>query len=70
MNNIITVIGKLAEVLDMIKDFRAGYSTKNMSKGLMLFDYKDRRYAIKIVEIEDPNIDAAKDIDNLDYIKF
>lgn len=63
-----TIICKLSEVLNMMKDFRAGYSSKNMGRGLMMFDYKDRRYAVKIVEITDPNIDAVKDIDRLEYL--
>ena len=62
-----TIICKLCEVLNMMKGFRARHSTKNMGKGLMMFDYKDRRYAVKIVEITDPNIDAVKDIDRLEY---
>ena len=63
-----TIICKLCEVLNMMKDFRAGYATMNMGKGLMMFDYKDRRYAVKIVEITDPSIDPVRDIDRLEYI--
>ena len=64
------IIPKLVDVLNILKDFRAYYSTTSMGKGLMMFDYKDRRYAVKIVEITDPNREAVKDIDNLEYIKF
>ena len=62
------LIGKLHEVLNLIKDFTAGYSTRNMDKGLMLVEYKGKRYAVKVSEIKNPSENAIDDIDRLEYL--
>lgn len=62
------LIGKLHEVLNLIKDFTAGYSTRNMDKGLMLVEYKGKRYAVKVSEIKNPSENAVDDIDRLEYL--
>lgn len=62
------LIAKLHEVLNMIKDFRAGYSTKNAGDGYMMVEYKGKRYAVKIEEIKNPSENAVDDIDRLQYI--
>lgn len=62
------LIGKLHEVLNLIKDFAAGYSTRNMDKGLMLVEYKGKRYAVKVSEIKNPSANAVDDIDRLEYL--
>lgn len=61
------LISKLHEVLNLIKDFTVGYSTKNASDGYMLIEYKGKRYAVKIEEIKHPNQDVIKDIESLQY---
>ena len=61
------VIIKIFEVLNNIKGFEAGYSTKNMSQGYMLIKYKGKSYAVKLKEIEVPNDNPVKDIDDLQY---
>ena len=62
------LIIKLHEVLNMIKDFTSGYSTKNAGKGYMLIQHKDKRYAVRIVEIEHPFENPIDDIDRLEYL--
>lgn len=62
------VIGKLHEVLNLIKDFSAGCSTRNMDNGLMMIEYKGKRYAVKVSEIKNPSENPFKDIDNLEYL--
>lgn len=62
------LIGKLHEVLNLIKDFTAGYSTRNMDKGLMIIQYKGKRYAVRISEIKNPSENAIDDIDRLEYL--
>lgn len=51
----------LQGILDRIKDFTCGSSSK--SKDKMIIDYKNRRYVISIEEIKNPNEDIFKDID-------
>ena len=62
------LIGKLHEVLNLIKDFSAGYSTRNMDKGLMMIEYKGKRYAVKVREIKNPSENPFTDVDNLEYL--
>ena len=62
------LIGKLHEVLNLIKDFSAGYSTRNMDKGLMMIEYKGKRYAVKVSEIKNPSENPFNDVDNLEYL--
>ena len=61
------IITKMHEVLNNVKGFEAGYSTKNMSDGYMLIEYNGKRYAVRMTEIEKPNDNPVKDIDNLQY---
>ena len=62
------IVAKLHEVLNMIKDFSAGYSTKNSGDGYMLIQHKGKRYAVKITEIEALSEKAVDDIDRLEYL--
>ena len=62
------IVARLHEILNMIKDFSAGYSTKNAGDGYMLIQHKGKRYAVKITEIESPSENAVDDIDRLEYL--
>ena len=62
------IIQTLHQVLNLMKDFTAGYSTKNMGKGLMIVEYEGKRYALKVVEIQNPSERAIDDFDRLEYI--
>ena len=64
----ITVIQKIHEVLNLIKDFQTGYSSKTVSDGYMLISYKDKRYAVKLVEIENPSENSFDDLDRIHYM--
>lgn len=64
----ITVIQKIHEVLNLIKDFQTGYSSKNVSDGYMMITYKDKRYAVKLVEIENPSENPFDDLDRIQYM--
>ena len=61
------VITKMHEVLNQVKGFEAGYSTKTMDDGYMLIEYKGKRYAVKLKEIKNPHENPIKDIDDLQY---
>ena len=62
------IIKALHRVLNLMKDFTAEYSTKNMDKGLMIVEYEGKRYALKVVEIENPSERAVDDFDRLEYL--
>ena len=62
------IIQELHQVLNLMKDFTAGYSTKNMDKGLMIVEHEGKRYTLKIVEIENPSERAVDDFDRLEYL--
>ena len=62
------IIQALHRVLNLMKDFTAEYSTKNMDKGLMIVEYDGKRYALKVVEIENPSEGAVDDFDRLEYL--
>ena len=62
------IIQALHRVLNLMKDFTAGYSTKNMDKGLMIVEYEGKRYALKVVEIENPSERSVDDFDRLEYL--
>ena len=62
------IIQTLHQVLNLMKDFTAGYSTKNAGDGYMLIQHKGKRYAVKITEIESPSENAVDDIDRLEYL--
>lgn len=64
----ITVIQKIHEVLNLIKDFQTGYPSKNVSDGYMMITYKDKRYAVKLVEIENPSENPFDDLDRIQYM--
>ena len=61
------IITKIYEVLNNVKGFEAGYSTKNMDAGYMMIEYNGKRYAVKMKEIKIPCDNPVKDIDNLEY---
>lgn len=64
------IIQAMHQVLNLMKDFTAGYSTRTMDKGLMIVEYEGKRYALKVVEIENPSKEPIDDFDRLEYIKF
>ena len=61
------VITRIHEVLNNVKGFEAGYSTKTMDDGYMLIDYNGKRFDVRMKEIENPNDNPIKDIDDLQY---
>ena len=61
------VITKIHEVLNNVKGFEAGYSTKNMDDGYMMIIYNGKPYAVKIKEVEDSKNDLVTITSNLQY---
>ena len=57
--NMSNIIQGLHKVLNMVKDFNAGYSTSTAHKGYMMMSYKGKRYAVKVVEMDE--VDQAQD---------
>ena len=61
------VIRKITKILNLVKDFEAGYTTKTMKDGYMLIQHKDKKYAVKLVEITNPAEDIFDDIESTKY---
>lgn len=63
------LIEGLHKVLNMVKDFGAGYCASTAWSGYMLLKYKDKKYAVKIVEMseEDQNKDGFDAIENVPF---
>lgn len=59
---------KLFEILNLIKGFTAGYSTRTMCDGKMLIVYNGKRYVLELREIEYPSEDISEDLTNLQYL--
>lgn len=61
------VITALHKVLNLLKDFGAGYSTETFHDGKMVIEYSGVRYFLKIEKIECPSEKMTKDIEKLRY---
>lgn len=63
------LVESLHKVLNMVKDFGAGYCASTAWNGYMLLKYKDKRYAVKMVEMSetDQKIDGFDAIENVQY---
>lgn len=61
------VITALHEVLNLLKDFGAGYSTETFLDGKMVIEHKGVRYFLKIEKIGCPSEKMTKDIEKLRY---
>lgn len=55
------MINRIQNILDQMKGFTVGTSTKSEDK--MIIDYKGKRYVVTLEEIENPNEDVFKDLD-------
>lgn len=63
------VISKIYNILNLCKDFEAGYSTKTVNEGYFLIRHEGKAYAVKIAEMPEyvQKFDASKQIDQLKY---
>lgn len=52
---------KLYEVLNMIKGFEVGHTSRVANK--LIIDYKDKRYVVVLKEIENPSNHMLEDMD-------
>lgn len=61
------LIEQMFKVLNIAKDFLAGYKGSDASMGYLMIRYKDKRYAVKIVEMDerDQEEDAFEAVDNV-----
>lgn len=59
------VIQRMFDVLNMVKDFEVGISSK--SKNKMIINYKDKRYVFELEEIKYPNENIFDDIERYLY---
>lgn len=62
------LIIRIYNVLNMIKDFEVGYSSDSAPKGYMVISHKNKRYAVKIQEIENPSENAFDDVKRVRYL--
>ena len=61
------LVFKIHQVLNLIKDFECGYSSKSAHEGKMIIQYMDKRFVVKMEQLDNPNEDFFKDIDRLEY---
>lgn len=61
------IITKLHEVLNLLKGFRAGYSTETFRDGKMIIEHEGVRYFLRVEKVECPSEHITKDIDKLKY---
>ena len=62
------VISKICKILNEVKGFdNAGYSTETACEGYMMLDYNGKRYAVKLVEVDNPSEDPFKDMKDIRY---
>lgn len=63
------LIVKICNILNLCKDFEAGYSSKTVDDGYFLIKYDGKAYAVKIAEMPEyvQKLDAFKQIDQLKY---
>ena len=66
----IKLITTICNILNLCKDFVAGYSTKTVDDGYFLVKYKDKAYAVKIVEMPDSIQKLDNDFKQLDQVKY
>lgn len=59
------LIVALYDALNMLKGFRAGYSTETFRDGKMLIEHKGVRYFLKVEKVEYPETEMTKDIQKL-----
>lgn len=60
------IITKIYEILNLCKDFEAGFNTE--CKNCMIIDYDGRRYAVNFTEINNPDANIFNDLGKLkDY---
>ena len=64
----IEIIIKLNTILNLVKDFTAGYSSESANDGYMLIEHNNKRYAVKVEEIAYPKENIFDDIKRLEYL--
>ena len=52
---------KIYEIFNMIKGFKAGYSSRSTNK--LILDYNGDRYILTLEKIDNPSDDMLKDTD-------
>lgn len=62
-----SIIIKLHDILNLIKGFGVGYSSKSLSQGKMLIEYDGKRYCLELREIKCPSKTFLDDVRNLQY---
>lgn len=61
------IITKLFQILNLSKDFEAGYDSTTSDEGKMLIVYKGKKYFVKIEDAECDNEDVATAFRRLKY---
>lgn len=61
------VIERLHRILCAVKDFSAGYRGSDAWYGYMMMEYKDKKYAVKIVEMDELD-QIAYGFDVMDHV--
>ena len=61
MKNLLEIKFKIAEVLNLIKGFEVGHTSRVEDK--IIIDHKGKRFIVSFKEIKTPHKDMLKDID-------
>lgn len=61
------IITKLFQILNLSKDFEAGYDSATSDEGKMLIVYKGKKYFVKIEDAEADDEDVAAAFRRLKY---
>ena len=60
------LIHKMHEVLNLVKGFEVGYSSKTIKGGKFLIEYCGERFFVKIEKVENPSANIFDDIEKLE----
>ena len=60
------LIHKVHEVLNLVKGFEVGYSSKTIKSGKFLIEYCGERYFVKMEKVENPSANIFDDIEKLE----
>ena len=61
------LIHKIHTILNLVKGFEVGYSSKTTKDGKFLIEYCGERFFVKIEKVENPSASIFDDIDRLEY---
>lgn len=62
------LIHKIHTILNFVKGFEVGYSSKTIKNGRFLIEYCGERFFVKMEKVENPSANIFDDIEKLEYL--